>query len=472
MVSKYDLLVIGSGAGMNVAAAASEQGLNVAVVEKDPLGGTCLNRGCIPSKVMIYPADVVRTLQHAKAVGVNASIDSIDFELIMGRMWDTVIEGRHEIEEGIRQTPNITLYPEAGRFVSDYTMEVKDKTFTADKIVIASGARPLIPETPGLHEVGYLTSETVFALKKKPSSLIIIGGGYIAAEMSHFFSSIGTAVTVVGRNPRLVPREEPEVSNLLKRKASDVMRVFTNHEPIRLLRDSGSKSVVIRDRTSKAVSTVSGEEILIAAGIRSNADLLAPEMTGVEVDAKGWIRANRYLETTKQKIWVLGDATGRHQYRHTANYESDIVIQNALHGLRIAVDEHAVPHAIFTYPQIGSVGLTESEATQNHPIYVGVGLYADVAKGTAMAEKDGFVKVIVDAETHKILGAHVIGPEASILVQQLVYLMNAGDGDYLPLARAQTIHPALSEVVIAAFGNLKPANFKPHIHHHNPSGAH
>ena len=456
---------------MNVASSALEQGLKVAIVEKGPLGGTCLNRGCIPSKIMIYPADVIRLLQDARAVGVNAKIEGVDFDLIMKRTWDAVLEDRHHMEEAVRQNPDIKIYHDVGYFLSDYIMQVKDEIFSAKKIVIASGARPIVPDIPGLSEAGFLTSETVFSIKKQPASLIIIGGGYIAAEMGHFFSSIGTAVTIVGRNPELVPHEEPEVSSLLKRKMSEKMRVLTNSEPITVKTGGSSKQVTIRDRYSGKTFDASAEEVLVAAGIRSNTDLLKVERTGVEVDAKGWIKVNKYLETSKKNVWALGDAIGKYQYRHTANYESEVVAQNALFNMHVQVDEHAVPHAIFAYPQIGSVGLTEAEAGKNRPIYVGVGQYADVAKGYAMAEKDGFVKVVVDAETQKILGAHIIGPEAPVLVQQVVYLMNAGDEDYMPLARAQTIHPALSEVVVAAFGNLRPANFEPqeHQHHHSKS---
>ncbi len=464
---KFDLITIGSGAGMNVAASAIEMGLKVAVIDKDPLGGTCLNRGCIPSKVLIYPADVIRLIEAARAVGVDAKIERIDFDLIMKRMWATVLEGRHEMEEGVRQDPNVTLYPAVGQFVSDYTLNVKDETISGEKIVIAAGARPKIPSVEGLEETGYLTSETVFSIKKQPASLIVIGGGYIASEMSHFFSSIGTPVTLVGRNPKLVPQEEPEISDLFKEKVSHFMNVFTHHEPVKVRKEGGTKMMVIRDLASGKTVEVSGEEILVAVGVRSNADILKPENTGVEVDKSLWIKVNPHLETTKKNIWALGDIIGRNLYRHTANYESAIVTQNALYNEQNTMDEHAVPHAIFTHPQIGGVGMTEAEAAKDHKIYVGIGKYSDIAKGYAMAEEDGFVKVIVDAENRKILGAHIIGPEAAVLVQQIVYLMNAGDEDYMPLARAQTIHPALSEVVIGAFGNLRPANFEPHEHTNN-----
>ncbi len=451
----FDLVVIGSGAGMNVASSAVGLGMKVALIDKDPLGGTCLNRGCIPSKVLIYPADVIRVIQDAKAVGVNAKIENVDYDFISKRMWATVLEGRHAMEVGVKQDNRITFYPNTSYFVSDYTLKVANEEIYAKKIIIAVGARPKIPDISGLNKTGFLTSETIFSIKQPPKSLIIIGGGYIASEFGHFFSSVGTAVTIIGRNSKLVSNEEPEICDLLKKKLSKHIIIHTSNEPVKVGVDNDLKVVTIQNVSTGETSDVSGEEILIAVGVKSNADLLKPENSGIDITSDGWIKVNQSLETSKKNIWAIGDVIGRYLYRHTANYESDIVIKNALYSGKQVFDEHAVPHAVFTYPQIGSVGLTESEARKNHKIYVGIGKYSDTAKGYSMAEEDGFVKVIVDVENQKILGAHIIGPEASILVQQIVYLMNAGDGDYDPLINAQTIHPALSEVIIQAFGNLR-----------------
>ena len=193
---------------------------------------------------------------------------------------------------------------------------------------------------------------------------------------------------------------------------------------------------------------------------------MKPEKTGVETDERGWIKTDPFLRTTKEGIWALGDARGKHMFRHTANYEAEIVWENAFTGHKHSVDEHAVPHAVFTHPQVASVGMTEEQAKKSHEILVGVKEYYDVAKGYAMGEEDGFVKVIVDGETGRILGAHIIGPHAAILVQQIVYLMNTEEQNYWPLARAQTIHPALSEVVVGAFGNLRPVGEHRHEHVH------
>lgn len=460
----YDLIVIGSGAGMNVAGSAVSQGMKVAVVDNGPLGGTCLNRGCIPSKVMIYPADVIRTAEHARKIGVHLKLEKVDFDLIMNRTWKIVLDGREEMERGVRATEDLDFYNMDGSFISDYTLRVGKEEIKGDKIVIASGARPSIPPINGLSDVGYETSRTIFTIKKPPESLMIVGGGYIAAEFGHFFSSIGVDVTIIGRNPRLVPQEEPEVSELLKHEMSKYCRVLTNHEVLRAKVKKGDKIIVARDRSTNRLLNFRAQEILIAAGRRPNSDILKPENTGVQTDRRGWIVVNEYLQTSKKNIWALGDTIGRHMFRHTANYESDIVWRNAFTEHKHALDEHAVPHAVFSYPQVASVGLTEAEASKNHEILVGINKYYDVAKGYAMGEEEAFVKVIVERGTGRILGAHIIGPHAAILVQSLVYLMNAGRQDYLPLAMSQTIHPALTEAVVNAFGRLRAVG--EHVHEH------
>ncbi|MFQ5909484.1 MAG: dihydrolipoyl dehydrogenase [Thermoplasmata archaeon] len=462
----YDLIVIGSGAGMNVASSAVSQGLKVAVIDNGPLGGTCLNRGCIPSKVMIYPADVIRTAQHAEKLGVHLSLQKVDFNLIMKRTWEIVLDGRKEMERGVRATDDLDFYNTDAWFISDYTMQAGRDRIRADKIVIASGARPFVPSIDGLDDVGYQTSRTIFNIKKPPESLLIVGGGHIATEFGHFFSSIGTKVTIIGRNPRLVPHEEPEISDLLRNEMSRYCRVFTNHEVLRATAEKTQKVIVARKRESGKLYEFSAQDILIAAGRKSNSDLLKPEKTGVETDCRGWIVVDDYLRTSKENIWALGDAIGRNMFRHTANYESDIVWRNAFTEGKHPLDEHAVPHAVFTYPQIASVGLTEAEASADHQILVGVNKYYDVAKGYAMGEESAFVKVIVERGTGTILGAHIVGPHAAILVQSLVYLMNAGRQDYMPLAVSQTIHPALTEAVVNAFGRLRAVGEHEHVHSH------
>lgn len=220
LMEEYDLVVIGSGAGMNVASNAFNAGMKVAVVEHYLMGGTCLNNGCIPSKILLYPADVIRELDEASGIGIQGSITHVDFSLIMSRMRSFVGEGREEMERGIASVEGLEWYRETGEFIGDYTMKVGNKKITAPKIVIASGARLLVPSIPGLQETGYIDNISVLELKKPPKSLIIMGGGYIACEYGHFFSAMGTKVTILGRNPRLLKREEPEVSEVVRRRFS------------------------------------------------------------------------------------------------------------------------------------------------------------------------------------------------------------------------------------------------------------
>lgn len=471
---EFDLIVIGSGAGMNVGATALNQGLTVALVEHSKMGGTCLNNGCIPSKILLYPADVVRKLDDAGRIGVQGRITHIDFPLIIERARSFVDEGREEMEQGILAAENLTWYRDTGTFVGDHQLQVGDETITAPKIVIASGSRPLIPDIDGLQAVGYIDNETLLELEKPPASLIIIGGGYIACEYAHFFAAMGTEVTVLGRNPRLLKDEEPEISAIVRGKLGRIADVHTNCEVIAVRHKGRHKSVVAIDRESGQERQFRAQEILLAAGRRSNADLLRPEATGVQTDADGWIKTDTYLQTTKPGIWALGDALGRYMYRHTANAESSVVGINALSDDRVEMDYHAVPHAVFGYPQVAAVGLTEAQAKDvEYQYLVGTARYGDVTKGYAMGETVSLVKVLVEIESRRILGCHIVGPEAAELVQQVVYLMNAGHEDYFPMADAQVIHPALSEVVINAFANLRLPEHLHHLYHtHNHDHDH
>ena len=249
---------------------------------------------------------------------------------------------------------------------------------------------------------------------------------------------------------------------------SEYCTVITNSEVIEASVKDGIKTIAARDQTTGEIIEAKGEEILVAAGRRSNSDMLQPENTGVKTDDGGWIIVNEFLETSKENIWALGDAVNRGQFRHTANYHSELVWQNAFgRGNKVPIDEHAIPHGVFGYPQVAGVGLTEKEATEqfNEKILVGRARYADVAMGYSMGDEESFCKVIVDAESYRILGASIVGPHATLLIQSIIYLMNAGDGGFMPIWQSQVIHPALSEVITRAFGRLTPVGGGP-VHHH------
>jgi mycothione reductase len=498
-MKEYDLVVIGSGAALSVLNEGLSRGMECALVESGKMGGTCLTRGCIPSKVLVHPANLIREAQEAKKVGVELKIERIDWDLIQKRMWSQIDESK-EIDDGLSNMLNLTVYRGVCEFVGDYEMRVKlndsgnySPDFRGERIVIASGARSAVPSIKGLEEVGYVTSDSFFGPKfpKNPwKSLIIIGGGVIAVEFAHIFSAIGTEVTIIEMLPRLVATEEPEVSEFLKANLEKYMKIYLNSRAVAIRGENGIKILTIEDVSTGQRRDVYGEEIFVASGRRSNADLLKVQNTGVEVNERGWIRTNEFLETSKKNIWCIGDANGIYQFRHKANYEAEICRINlfASDEERVSADYSTVPWAIFTYPEVGHVGMTEDEAIKSgHQIAVAIKHYSSVAKGFAMGFNandvdDGFVKLIVD-KNRKILGVHVVGPDASVLVQPFVYLMNTGyicdlpeehqvklitkmshpcpeSGSLIPIYRSMVIHPSLNEVTAWAIGSLRPVNMK------------
>jgi len=457
-MERFDVLVIGSGSGMNVASTAVDQGFKTALVDSGPMGGTCLNRGCIPSKMLIYTADVITILKEAQRLGVNATVNSVDFKNIMERTHKLVNEDSGTQARAVKDTPELTWFNELGEFTSDYTMQIGEHTISAEMIFIVSGARPGIPPVKGIEKVDYLTSDTVLELETPPKSIMIIGGGYIGVEYGHFFSGIGTKTTIIQRPFKIVPDEEPEISDLLKRELELRMEIHTNHEVVEVKEEGDVKILVARNREDGTLKEFSAETLMIAAGRVPNSDLLKPEKTGVQLDERGYVKVNEYLETSKKNIWAFGDAIGKEMFKHVANYEASVAWHNAVHDHKVKMEYSAAPHAVFTRPQVASVGLKEAEAKQQGTkILVGKAFYRDTAMGGAMGEPEGFVKVIVERETGKILGGHIIGAEASILIQEIVNAMITENKTYAPIVRAMHIHPALSEVVQQAFGNLAPA---------------
>ena len=452
-MDKFDLMVIGSGSGLEVSAEAAELGLSVAVVEEGPFGGTCLNRGCIPSKMLIHSADIVQTVATAERFGINARVERIDWQSIISRVNDEVDGDARAVEEGNRQTPNITVFKGRGRFVSEKTLEVDGERLGAETIVIAAGARPRVPEIGGLPDVPYVTSDEALRLPEQPRRLTIVGGGYIAAEMAHFFGSLGTEVTLIQRGPLLVQQEDRDVSNRFTEVYQRRFRLLLNAQVSDAHRRGDEITVqVSRDGDREAVVS---DALLIAAGRVPNADLLQVEHTGVEVDQRGFVRVDEYLQTRVPGIWALGDIVGKNQLKHNANLEAAYVAHNIFNPQgKVAVNYHAVPHAIFASPQVAGVGLTEQRASELGVAYTAATYdYRDTAYGASIEDRDGFVKVLADPETWEILGCHIIGTDASILIQEVATAMRSRlttdaitDSIY--------VHPALSEVVQRAVGAL------------------
>ncbi|HYB03964.1 MAG TPA: FAD-dependent oxidoreductase [Nitrososphaerales archaeon] len=293
-----------------------------------------------------------------------------------------------------------------------------------------------------------------------------MGGGYIAAEFGHFFSAMGSQVTIVGRNPHFLPEEEPEISALAKNEFNKHMNVITNLEVIETRKTPEGKQLIARNRDTGELLEVTAEEIMIASGRGPLTDILHPEKSGVNLTEDGWIWVDDYLQTSQSNIWAFGDAQGRYLFRHMANYESEIAYLNAILKKKVKVDYHAVPHAVFSYPEIASVGMAENEAIEKlgkGNVLVGFHLYENTAKGEAMNVKDYFVKVIVNGETSEIVGAHIIGPQASVLIQEIINVMYSPTRSTDIIDEAIYIHPAMNEVVQRAFSSLMPVE---HYHEH------
>jgi len=372
----------------------------------------------------------------------------------MARARDYAKENRNHIEKGISNISGLDYYKDTGQFIDDYTMEVGGEKIQGQKIFLASGARPLIPLVKGIEEIDYLTNETIFELTQKPESLIIVGGGYIAAEFAHFFSAVGTKVIIIQRGDRLLKEEESEISELLEQKLKKRIDIYTNTEATEAVKRDAGSTIAAIDKKSGETMEFHGERILVAAGRRSNADFLKVENTGVETDEKGNIKVNDYFETSKRDIWAFGDAIGRKMFRHAANREADIVWHNSMNEGKEKLNFLTIPHAVFTYPPIASVGMSEAEAKKEHKILIGKSLYSEVARGVAMKDEGSFAKAIIEKDTWKILGFHIIGPNASILIQEIANAM-ATIGTILPIVNGIHIHPALPEVIVDTLRNLK-----------------
>jgi mycothione reductase len=335
----------------------------------------------------------------------------------------SVRTGRNFLKKAVGETGNLDFYNREARFSEEYVLDVSGEKIRGNKIFIASGARPVIPPIKGLDTAGYLTNESVLKLKKLPASLVIIGGGYVGVEYAHFFAAMGTRVTVVESGKRLISQEEPEISDLLKEKLEKRMVIHADSEALEIKSNRGKHVVVLREKRSGEKNAIDAGAIMVAAGRRSNADILNVRAAGIETDRNGYIKVDAYLQTSRKNIWACGDALGRQMFTHAADKEAEIVWHNATGDGKMKMDFDTVPHVVFSYPQIASVGLTESAAKKDYSILVGKALYSDIVSGDTMAEESGFAKAVVEKSTRKILGFHIIGPYASFIIQEVVNAM-------------------------------------------------
>lgn len=450
--SHHDVVCIGGGSGLTAAYHAQRDGRSVALVDDRPdqLGGTCVNRGCIPTKGLIQAAEVMQTIRHASDFGIHLDQSSVraDFPAVL----KTVRSRRENSAAAVRRWVEDVFTPYYGRarFIDDKVLEMEDgRRVTGDRIFIAAGARPATPPIPGLEEVDYLTNESViFDLDEQPEHLVILGGGYIGCEFAHFFSALGTRVTIVDHSECLLAEDD------------DVRALFTRElgKRVDLVLNASAREAVARDGQHGFVvdvdgqeQTVLGDRILVAAGRRPNSDGLALEQTGVEVDQRGSVTVDSALQTTHPHIYAYGDIIGQGMFKHTSSYEGELAYRNA-YGAALTVDYRANPHAVFSDPQIGGVGLTERACREQGLDYIVSSKdYADFAKGKIIGAPAGFAKLLVERDSDRILGFHMIGPQAAELIHEVVIAMNAGGGTADLVRNSIHVHPTLAELVRQVF---------------------
>jgi mycothione reductase len=440
-----DLAVIGTGSGNSIV---DERFVDwsVAIVEKGVFGGTCLNVGCIPTKMFVYPADLAHEAAEDRELGIDTAFTGARWRDIRDRIFRRI----DPISAAGRQwradsSPNISLYEGHARFVDVRALDTgTGVVLTADQVVVAAGSRPQVPQIEGLDTVPFHTSDTVMRIDELPRRMLIIGGGFVAAEFAHVFSSFGTTVTVVNRSGGLLRQEDHDISARFTELAQQQWDVRLDTQVLRVKGYDGGVRAQLDDG-----STLDVDLLLVATGRRSNSDGLDLERTGVAVDDHGLVVVDEHQRTTVEGIWALGDVSNRYQLKHVSNHEARVVQHNLLHPDALVRTNHQhVPSAVFSHPQVASVGLTEQQARDQGVDHVtSRQSYGDTAYGWAMEDTSSFAKVLADPVTGLLLGAHVIGPQASNLIQPLVQAMTLGSTAEQVARDQYWIHPALMEVV-------------------------
>lgn len=452
MTEHFDVVIIGSGSGNSIVDQRFDDKKVALIEENSTFGGTCLNVGCIPTKMYVYAAEVARTVRDSAKYGIDAHVDAVRWpdivERVFGRI-DPISEGGKRYRaEG---SPNVTLFQGHASFVGPRTIDTgTGATITADRIVIAAGSRPIVPQSIEDSGVDYHTNNDVMRLPALPEHLVILGSGYIAAEFAHVFSALGSKVSIVARKDSLLRALDADIAKRFTELARAKWDVHLDSGDTRGISEGGLHGVELSDGTK-----VLGDAFLVAVGRQPNGDRLNLGAAGIELDDEGRIVVDEFGRTTAEGVFALGDVSSPYQLKHVANQEARVVqynlLQDAWHGDTSALrtyDHRFVPAAVFTDPQIAEVGMTEEQARDaGLDITVKVQNYGDVAFGWAMEDSEGLCKIIAEKGTGKILGAHIIGAQAPTLIQPLIQAMSFGLSAQ-DMARGQYwIHPGLPEVV-------------------------
>jgi len=457
-MTDYDVIVLGGGTGNAVAAAAADEGLDTALVERGRLGGTCLNRGCNPTKKLIHRADVAETVRHADELGIDASVDGVAFTEIVDDVIETVTEAAEAKARRARGRSGLTFYQTEGRFVGPHTVEVDGSDgpggdrLTAERIVLAGGSRPMIPDSiDGTSETPFLTSDEALRVDSRPDRLVVVGGGYIAVEMSHFFSQMGSDVAIVGHGDVLVDREDAAIAERLTEAYREKHELHLGFEVTAIADDDGERVVTAESEGGEEIQ-VRGDRLLIATGRKPNSDVWNVSAAEIETDEKGFVETDDYLRTSVEGVYAMGDIAGNYMFKHSGDKEAEYVVENAIHGNERAVEYPGMAHAVFGSPQVASLGQTEGDLDEGADYEVGTCAYDDTALGAALRDEGGFAKAIVGGDG-EVLGCHVVGPEASTMIHEVSTAVAAG-ADAEQIAETIHVHPAISEVVQGAFRDV------------------
>ncbi len=452
----FDLTIIGTGSGNSIPDPSVDPrygDMRIAICEQGTFGGTCLNVGCIPTKMFVYAAEVAQIIRDSARFGIDSTVDKVRWTDIVSRVFgriDPIAAGGEQYKRGL---PNVRVYASHTRFGPTrpdgrYLLRTEDgDEFTSDQVVIAAGSRIRIP--PAITECGveYYTSDTIMRIPDLPEHLVIVGGGFVAAEFAHVFSALGVRITIVVRGDGLLTHCDETICHRFTDLAHDKWDLRT-HENVIGSHQDGDRIVLELDDGN----TVDADMLLVATGRAANGDQLDAELAGVEVD-DGMVVVDEYQRTTARGVFALGDVSSAYQLKHVANHEMRVVRHNLLvdwddTAAMVASDHRYVPSAVFTDPQIAMVGLTEAEArAAGYDVSVKVQNYGDTAYGWAMEDQNGIAKVIGDRASGEILGAHLMGYQASSLIQPLIQAMSLGQTAKEVASGQYWIHPALSEVV-------------------------
>ncbi|MDQ0734331.1 mycothione reductase [Arthrobacter agilis] len=465
-MTHYDLAIIGSGSG-NTLISPEWDDRTVVLVEGGTFGGTCLNVGCIPTKMYVYPAGLAAAAGESSRLGVDLSLEKVRWRDIRDRIFtriDAISEGGRSYRA--EELANVTLIEEHVRLTGERSFRTASgDDVTADQLVIATGSRAVRPAIPGIELPQVHTSDTVMRLEDLPGRLLIIGGGYIAAEFAHVFGAFGTAVTIAVRSGGMLRSLDETVSEVFTEQAARQWDLRRDTD-VTQITANGDGSVTARLNGPGGPTDLDVDAVLVAVGRTPNTDTLGAREAGLDLHDDGRLVVDGYQRVLRRGLpvpglWSLGDVSSDYQLKHVANHEAKVVAHNLLHpGALRPADHRFVPSAVFSHPQVASVGMTEGQALSHadrtgSPIVTAVQHYGSTAYGWAMEDTHGFVKLIAEQQTGRILGAHILGHEASMIIQPVIQAMSFGL-DARTMARGQYwIHPALTEVVENALLSLK-----------------